>query len=242
LDFDTKIYTEIPIPFDDNQKSSTIQRIAVSETGKYFVVTMDVANDITAYLFYDKDFKFLFKETKKTLSESWKIPNRFIDNWEPYFIHEDYVISPARIYLKSDSIVKYCDFYNISSKSITKRIKFEHSVSIDYKNNDIIILDALGRIGLLDLDALPVENDLPSKTIQSIQYKDSSLLLNSTSNDKVEISLRDYNGGLLFSQKEAYLRSGINTIKLNIPLPNGVYFCVIKTTSETNSYKFIVSQ
>jgi len=243
LDFDTKKYTEIPIPYDDGQESSTITRINVSETGKYFVVTMDVVNDLTAYLFYDKDFKFVFKETRKHLNNLFDEAGIYLNFWETNFIHDDYLICPFEIWsVPEQQYFYYADFYSISEKSIKKRILFTKVDGIDYFENNIIIGNAFGIIGLLKFDALPVENDLRTKTIQNIQYKDNNLIINTTITDKVEIDLSDYNGGLLFSQKDVYLRSGVNTIKLNHPLANGVYFCLIKSTTESNSFKFMVSR
>lgn len=240
LDFDTKKYTEIPIPFDNDQKSSTIQRITVSETGKYFVVTMDVANDLTAYLFYDMDFDFVFKETRKHLTEQYNSPDRFVDAWLPKFITDDYLISWKDVYnAKTKATDSYCDFYSVVDKSIKKEILFARGDWIDYLDNNIIIGNAYGIIGLLKFDALPVE-DLPKALNPEIKYSNNQLECYSDRAFVGDAQIYDISGKLIANFDSQVFTISKNIIEVNQTLPKGIYILTIQNGIEQISKKFLV--
>jgi hypothetical protein len=244
LDFDTKQYTEIPIPFEPEQDSSEITSIKVSETGKYFVVTLDyLKNDQTGYFFYDKDFKFVYKETLKHLTEIWNDPDKFVSYWVPTFIHDDYLIAGADYYNPiQKKHYQYTDYYDIAKALAIKRIDFYPSANINYFNDKVGISNRLGSTILLSEIALRVDENKISYLEKTAEYLNGNLTFNSEIAEKANIEIIDYKGNILYSKKEIYLTTGKNSFAIDFPMSYGIYFAIVKTTHCDFSYKFIVSR
>lgn len=243
LDFDTKKYTEILIPFEKGQDSSEIINIKVSETGKYFLVTIDLPFDYTAYMVYNQELKFVFKETINHINKTFNNPSRPATWWWPYFIHDDYLLTLARAWNASEKEdYFYSDFYSITDKTINQRVQFEEGGFIDYFNNDIVISNYAGKLGLLHLDALPVQENKINPIEKTAEFLNGILTINFEIAEKADIEIIDYRGNMIYTMKDIVLQAGKNLLNIDYPLTNGVYFAVVKTLHGDFPYKFLVSR
>jgi hypothetical protein len=232
LDFDTKKYTKIDIPYESGQKSSAMGDITITETGKYNIVRIN-----KNYYFYDKNFIFMYKLSLSDLELMTNIENLF--NYSIVMsVSDDYLI--FFVYSQTGTQMKML-FYNIQDRNITKYLGFLGSGVYDKSSQKIALYGILGISGIYNLSSLPViENDIASELQNKVIYQNNNLVINSLISEKVDINITDYQGDLLQSQKDVFLHNGSNTIKLNNPLGNGVYFCVIKSSTGNNSFKFMV--
>jgi len=243
LDFKTKQYISVEIPFEQGQDSSEIIEIKTSATGKYFVVSINLPFDQTAYLFYDKDFKFIFKESIKHLNSLFDDPNTDIDGWIPYFINDDYLISNVKAWSVSNhNYLFYSDFFDIGEKSTKKRLLLDWASEIVVRDNAIAILFSSGKIALLNLEALQVEQNNIKPIEKSAEFQNGVLTINSEIAEKADINIIDYKGNIIYSIKGIFLTTGKNSVAIDFPLSNGIYFAIVKTLQGDYSYKFIVSR
>jgi len=235
MDFDTKKFTKIPIPYESWQESSQTYSINVTETGKYNIINISK----TFYIF-DKDFNFLYKLGRIDLQDMTNIS--YIDS--PTLIMtvtDDYMI----IYVTSDDYkIRKMIFFSIPNKTIVKYLGFTGDGVFDKTSQQIALYGTItGLTGVYSLESLPVkENRSLIDSKDTINYQDSRLIINTTTVGNVEINITDYNGNLLQSQKDVFLHNGSNTIKLKTSLGNGVYFCIIKSSMGNNSFKFMVNK
>jgi len=239
LDFDTKKITKVAIPYEIGQSKSSITKIVVTETGKYNVVGLKISEYDKYYFFFDENFNFLFKEASENL--------RHLVNCD-YFGYNDIDITINDNYLlvaiiETDEHLEGSILYDIKAKQGMKLLNHFPGTSFNKITNKIAMADESGSIGLFDLISLPVEeNKTLNNSKDIINYQNSSLIINTETVGNVEINITDYNGNLLQTQKDVLLYNGINTIKLKTPLGIGVYFCVIKSSTGNNSFKFMVNK
>jgi len=247
LDFETKLYTKIQIPYKDGTKSSNISNIKVSETGKYFCVDMSTnLNDDTlnGTMFFNNEFKYLFTETGRNIKV--KIGDGSKDYYfvHPCFFNDDYLIAViSEKYLSEPNISTiYNGLYEINGKSLLKRINFDEWRNICYNDKDIVICNYYGTVILLNIFDLSVNDDKSIITQNEAGFINGILTFNSASVDKADINIIDYHGNTVFAIKDKYLQSGRNSIAIDFPLANGVYFAIVKTAHGNFSYKFIINR
>jgi hypothetical protein len=234
VDFDTKKYTQIPIPYETGQNSSEIIDISVSKSGLNNIITIKIGKEFYSF-FYDINLNFISKAPYSSIKYN-NVAVGFGDNIK--FIDDENFISytwpigapKARMILygiKNKEIKAICDFYSHQNIDI-----YENIIAISYSQ---------GLTGIIDVKPISVNEPKEIET-NMVTYRDSNLVINSTVNERVDLEVVDYNGNMLFKKKDLILHSGLNNVKTNLPLVNGIYFCTLKTNTNSNSYKFIVSR
>jgi hypothetical protein len=155
-------------------------------------------------------------------------------------LNDDFVIFDIA---SSDLKTERMFSYDIQNKKIVKYLGFMGSGIYDKISKRIALYGTIwGLAGIYSLDALPViDNSKLPNSVQDVKYQNHNMIITTSISEKCDISITDYNGNVLTNQKEVFLHLGINTIKINSPLPNGVYFCVIKTQNANDSYKIMVN-
>jgi hypothetical protein len=238
LDFDSKEFTKIPIPYESWQKDARISSISVSETGKYNIVSINIYN-VYYYYFYDRNMVLIFKESSENLRQLVNSDYLYYCNIN-ITINDDYLLFSIidRNKPKEGSI-----FYDINTKKGTKYLNHFPINTFNNNSQKIASTDENGIIGIFDFIALPVkENPTSNNSFPTVEYKDSNLIINSSSAEKADITITDYNGVLLHTKRNMFLQKGANVIKINVPLGTGVYFCIVKSSAGNNSFKFMVSK
>jgi hypothetical protein len=236
MDFDTKEFTKIPIPYESWQTNAQISGISVSETGKYKIVSLNIFN-VDYYYFLDKNMNFLYKMTLSDFELLTNTDNIF-NTALSLTLTDDYLI----FYISSNDLkVRKMFSFDIQKKNILKYLSFIGTGLYNRTSQKIALYGILGITGIYSLEALPVQDNSQLNQMENVQYKDSNLIINANLPERVDITITDYNGNLLHTQNDVFLQKGSNSIKINLPLANGIYFCVIKSIGGSNSFKFIVS-
>lgn len=246
LDFDTKQYTKILIPYQDGTKSSNIRSIEVSETGKYFCVDINIPyNDSTdGNSFYNNKNKYLFTESLSHINKQNPNPNIGFSFERPVFISDEYMIAVVREWsnLDNSELNSYTGLFRISDRKTIKLVKFDKWWHLCYNDSDIAITNPTGTVILLNKFALPVNDDKSINAQEQAEYQNGVLTIISTTNLSANINIIDYQGNTVFAMKDKYFQTGRNSFAIDFPMSNGIYFAIVKTTHGDYSYKFIVNR
>ncbi|MEI6091669.1 MAG: T9SS type A sorting domain-containing protein [bacterium] len=236
LDFDTKKYTKIPIPYDAGYTSSSINQIVVSNSGKFKIIEVKLSGANTAFFFYDQDNNFIYKMDNKDFINITDI-QQITTNTIITAIEDDYLL----FCLYNNNISKYrMAFYNIQNRNVSKYLGFLGSGVYDETSQKIGLYGTiLGLTGIFDLYALPVK-DISQIISPDLVYSNNQLEYRSDIAFIGESQIFDTTGKLIANLGLQPFIIGKNIIRINQPLMKGVYILTIKNGTEQSSYKFIV--
>jgi hypothetical protein len=236
LDFDTKKFTKINIPYESGQKSSEIYQIKVSESGKYCIAEIDLPSAGTEFFFYDQNLNYLYKLTKQDFINMTDILSVSI-NTIITTIEDDYLVfSISNDYLKRNRMA----FYDIPNRIITKYLGFiGNGVYDKYCKKIGLYATILGLTGVFDLYTLPVK-DISKIISPELVYSNNQLTYYSEKAFIGEPQIYDTTGKLILTLGTQPFVIGKNVININIPLNVGFYLLTIKDGTNQISYKFIV--
>jgi len=233
LDFDTKKYTKIPIPYEPGQKSSEIYQIKVSE--KYSIVEIDSPGTGTTFYFYDQNLNFLYKLTKKDFINMTDMVSVSTSTIVTSIMDENLIF-----YLSNNSSSDRMAFYNIQEKKVTKYLGFLGGGTYDKTSNKIALIGTiLGLTGIYDLYALPVK-DLSQIISPDVVFSNNQLEYYTDKAFVGQSFIYDATGKLIVNLGSLVFISGKNIIRVHQTLPIGVYILTIKNGTEQISKKFIV--
>lgn len=246
MDFDTKLCTEVAIPYNHNTTSSHISGIRLSETGKYYLVDLDVPkfDSLDGFNFFNNENKYLFTESFRNINEQNTNPNIGYSFENPVFISDEYVAAVVREWNNFDNseLNSYIGFVLISDSKTIKLVKFDRWWHLSYNGTDVAITNYSGTVILLNKFALPVNDDKSINFQEQAEFINGLLTFNSETTEKSDINIIDYQGNLIYTKKDLHLQAGKNSISIDFPLTNGIYFAIVKTIHGDYSYKFIVSR
>jgi hypothetical protein len=234
LDFDTKKYTKIPIPYESGQKSSEIWSISVSQSGMYNMLVMRyISNGEINYLFYDKNMNYLFKENSKSLSAQLGIANLGIGYYNLFIDDNNLFIPCSRLGKKNELI------YSLSEKRIKNVIDFFGGNRASFSDTKISMTNEQGIVGIVNILQVPVKEQ-NIITSPEVVFSNNQLLYNSNIAFIGESMIYDTTGKLISNLGSQPFGIGKNIIRINKPLLKGIYILTIKNGTEQLSYKFIV--
>jgi hypothetical protein len=234
LDFDTKKLTKIPIPYESGQKSSEIYQIKVSE--KYVIVGITITGYGRIFYFFDHNFNLLYKLTKQDFVNMTDIISVSTTSVVTSIMDDNMIFYLSNENLSRDRMA----FYNIQEKRVTKYLGFLGGGVYDKTSRKIALLGTInGLIGLYDLYSLPVK-DLTQEFPLNINYSNNQLEYTSDKAFVGESTIYDTTGKMILRLGTQPFLAGKNIIRINQPLPLGVYILTIKDNTSQSSYKFIV--
>jgi hypothetical protein len=233
LDFVTKKFTKIPIPYESGQKRAEIYQIKVSE--KYIILGISITDFGRIFYFYDQNLNYLYKLTKQDFINMTDIESVSTSSIVTSIMDDNMIF-----YLRNNSNFDRMAFYNIQEKRVTKYLGFLGGGVYDKTSEKIALLaDLRGLTGIYNLDALPVKDE-PNQTISGVIYSNNQLEYYSNRVNFGECLIYDTTGKLIANLGKQSFAIGRNVIRVNRALPVGVYLLTIKNDSEQSTYKFVV--
>ncbi|MEI6089688.1 MAG: T9SS type A sorting domain-containing protein [bacterium] len=236
VDFDTKQYTKVPIPYETGQYRSEIHQIIVTESGKYNIIEVENVELGTTFFIYDQNFSFKYKLGNKD----------FVNMTDIQIVNTNTIITPVTDDYLLFSMNNYqfnidrMAFFNIQSKTVSKYLGFIGNGVYDKYSKKIGLRGTiLGLTGVYNLEALPVK-DLPKTNIPELVYKNNQLEYNSVENFIGDSQIYDTTGKMILSLGTKNFIKGKNLIRINQNLPTGIYLLTIKNGTNQLSYKFVV--
>jgi low affinity Fe/Cu permease len=246
MDFDTKQCTEVAIPYNHNTTSSHISNIRVSEMGKYYLVDLGVPtfDSLDGFNFFNNENKYLFTESPKHINNQNPNQNISFSFENPVFISDEYMAAVVREWsnLDNSELNSYIGLFRITDRKTIKLVKFDRDWHLCYNATDVAITNYSGTIILLNIDALPVQENKINPIEKTAEYQNGILTINSEIAEKADIEIIDYLGNMIYTKKDILLQAGKNLLNIDYPFTNGVYFAIVKSTQKELSYKFIVAR
>lgn len=228
IDFKTNQFREI-YPKTNTTIGSKISSIKTTATGKYSIVDRDACH----YIFLDCNLNYLY-EIK---SDGWKESNGLIEGNNPFLnttFGDDYALFNI-----TTTQGRKIACLNIAEKKVYKYLGFIGTAIYDRETKKLAVVNSKGVIALFDDEMTPVQ-ETPKLTKNTIYYKEGTLVYETSESGKMDIVIVDYLGNTIWSQSEVYMNSGENRLPITTRLSNGVYFCIVKSLSGTQTYKFMV--
>lgn len=128
--------------------------------------------------------------------------------------------------------------WDILEKRVKNYVNFNYNQSIDVNDTIILVYGYYGVIGYLNKNIVPVKDN----EIENIylSYRNNQLEYYSDKSFLGQLIIYDTTGKMIANLGSQPFVIGKNTIRINQPLPIGIYILTIKNGTEQNSYKFIV--
>lgn len=135
---------------------------------------------------------------------------------------------------------KYVLIWDLNENKLKKMVNF-YQGSQDINKNKLLLCDPFGNLAQLDLSAVSV-NELRIADTGYINFLNNQLEFTTDKNFIGESRIFDTTGKIISNLGTQQFIIGKNIIRINQPLPSGVYILTIKTKDEQISKKFIVDR
>jgi hypothetical protein len=140
------------------------------------------------------------------------------------------------------SYSKYTLVWDIVNNNLKKILNFMSMIpAINLVNNKLLLCDPFGNLAQLNLSEVSV-GEIRKTDTDYINFLNNQLEFTTDKNFIGELRIFDTTGKIISNLGTQQFIIGKNIIRINQPLPSGVYILTIKTEKELISKKFIVDR
>ncbi|MEI6091169.1 MAG: T9SS type A sorting domain-containing protein [bacterium] len=230
----------ILINLNDKQNYTTIESLQMqiysmefSPDGKQIAFRYDNGNGENYNYIYNLDTKEKKFIKIQELSTLFGFKVAYMGN--PKFVDNNTIL--FQIGSEMDENIYYFS-WNISENRLKNYVKLIYNQSIDVKNDLVLFCNSFGVIGYINKDIVPVINNIQKEVL--LTYIDHRLEYLSDISFKGESIIYDLTGKTIMNLGIQQFVIGKNIIRINQPLPRGIYILTINDKTNQLSYKFIV--